>query len=25
VLRATPRPRKRRLAGELILAYARGR
>ena len=24
VLRATPRPRKRRLAGELILAYARG-
>jgi len=25
VLRATPRPRKRRLAGELVLAYARGR
>jgi len=25
VLRATPRPRRRRLAGELILAYARGR
>jgi squalene synthase HpnC len=25
VLRATPRPRKRRLAAELILAYARGR
>jgi squalene synthase HpnC len=25
VLRATPRPRKRRLAAELVLAYARGR
>jgi hypothetical protein len=25
VLRATPLPRKRRLAAELILAYARGR
>jgi len=25
VLRATPRPRKRRVAAELALAYARGR
>jgi len=25
VLRGTPRPRKQRLAAELILAYARGR
>jgi squalene synthase HpnC len=25
VLRATPRPRRRRVAGELVLAYARGR